>query len=126
MIKYILKEQVNPQDVAAQNKFLPVKIKQETLTLRDFAKRISRESTVSSMDTMAVLEGLLQILPDEIANGKIIKLGDFGTFRSTITSETADTKEAFHVTQIKGLNVRFRPSKEFTKQISHIDFQMVS
>jgi nucleoid DNA-binding protein len=75
---------------------------------------------------MAVLEGLLQIIPDEIANGKIIKLGDFGTFRSTISSEPAVSIEAFHVSKIKGLNVRFRPAKEFTKQISTIDFQMVS
>ena len=126
MINYRLKEQVNPRDLAAANKFLPVKLKQETLTLRDFARRISRESTVSSMDAMAVLEGLLQIIPDEIANGKIIKLGDFGTFRSTISSETSETIDTFHVSKIKGLNVRFRPAKEFTKQISNIDFQFVS
>ncbi|WP_298366191.1 HU family DNA-binding protein [uncultured Lutibacter sp.] len=126
MINYKLKEQVDPRDVTAPKTFLPVKQKQETLTLRDFARRISRESTVSSMDAMAVLEGLLQIIPDEIANGKIIKLGDFGTFRSTISSEPAITKEEFHVSKIKGLNVRFRPAKEFTKQISNIDFQMVS
>lgn len=49
MIKYKLKEQVNPTDLAAPNKFIPVKQKQEALTLRDFVKRISRESTVSSM-----------------------------------------------------------------------------
>jgi predicted histone-like DNA-binding protein len=126
MIQYKLKEQVDPRDVNAARTFLPVKQKQETLTLRDFARRISRESTVSSMDAMAVLEGLLQIIPDEIANGKIIKLGDFGTFRSTISSEPAVSIEAFHVSKIKGLNVRFRPAKEFTKQISTIDFQMVS
>jgi predicted histone-like DNA-binding protein len=126
MIQYKLKEQVDPRDVNAARTFLPVKQKQETLTLRDFARRISRESTVSSMDAMAVLEGLLQIIPDEIANGKIIKLGDFGTFRSTISSEPAVSVEAFHVSKIKGLNVRFRPAKEFTKQISTIDFQMVS
>ena len=126
MIKYKLKEQVDPRDIMAPKTILPVKQKQETLTLRDFARRISRESTVSSMDAMAVLEGLLQIIPDEIANGKIIKLGDFGTFRSTISSEPAVSVEAFHVSKIKGLNVRFRPAKEFTKQISNIDFQMVS
>lgn len=125
MIQYKLKEQVDPRDVNAPKTFLPVKQKQETLTLRDFAKRISRESTVSSMDAMAVLEGLLQIIPDEIANGKIIKLGDFGTFRSTISSETAASKETFHVSNIRGLNVRFRPAKEFSKQIAKIEYQLV-
>ena len=126
MIKYKLKEQVNPMDITAPNKYVPVKLKQETLTLRDFAKRISRESTVSSMDAMAVLEGLLQIIPDEILNGKIIKLGDFGTFRSTISAVAVDAPEDFTTTKIKSLNVRFRPAKEFQKQITNIDYQLVS
>jgi len=38
------------------------------------------------MYTMAVLEGLLQIIPEEIMNGKIIKLGDFGTFKTTLSA----------------------------------------
>ena len=126
MIKYSLKGKVNPLDLLSENKLFPVKQKQETLTLRDFAKRISRESTVSSMDAMAVLEGLLQIIPDEILNGKIVKLGDFGTFRSTISAETVDAPENFHVSKIKGLNVRFRPAKEFQKQITNIDYQLIS
>ena len=113
MVNYKIKEQVDPRDITAPRTFHAVKQKQETLTLRDFAKRISRESTVSSMDAMAVLEGLLQIVPDEITKGKIIKLGDFGTFRSTISSAASVTPEEFHVSKIKGLNVRFRPAKEF-------------
>ena len=126
MVNYKIKEQVDPRDTTAPRTYNAVKTAQETLTLRDFARRISRESTVSSMDAMAVLEGLLQIIPDEITNGKIIKLGDFGTFRSTISSEAAATPEEFHVSRIKGLNIRFRPAKEFTKQLSNIDFQLVS
>lgn len=78
------------------------------------------------MDAMAVLEGLLQIIPDEILNGKIIKLGDFGTFRSTISAETVATPEEFTISKIRSLNVRFRPSKEFQKQLGGIDYQLVS
>lgn len=126
MVKIKLKEQVNPQDITATNKYIPVKQSQEELTLRDFAKRISRESTVSTMDAMAVLEGLLQIVPDEILNGKIIKLGDFGTFRSTISAERVDSPEEFNVSKIKRLNVRFRPAKEFKKQLTNIDYKLVS
>lgn len=126
MVNYRLKEQVDPRDLTAPRTYNAVKTAQETLTLRDFARRISRESTVSSMDAMAVLEGLLQIIPDEIANGKIIKLGDFGTFRSTITSEAATTPEAFNPSNIKGLNIRFRPAKEFSKQLANIDFRLIS
>lgn len=126
MINYKIKEQVDPRDTTAPRKYNAIKATQETLTLRDFANRISRESTVSNMDAMAVLEGLLQIIPDEIANGKIIKLGDFGTFRTTISSEAAISKDEFNTSNIKGVNVRFRPAKEFSNQLANIKFQLVS
>jgi predicted histone-like DNA-binding protein len=126
MIKYSLKERINPIDLTAQNKLYPIKQSQEELTLRDFAKRISRESTVSMMDAMAVLEGLLQIIPDEIANGKIIKLGEFGTFRTTLSAEGVDTAEAFTVSKIKRLNVRFRPAREFRNLLANVKYEKVS
>ncbi|HEY9220463.1 MAG TPA: HU family DNA-binding protein [Lutibacter sp.] len=125
MIKYMLKERINPTDLTAPNKFYPFKQAQEELTLRDFAKRISRESTVSMMDTMAVLEGLLQIIPDEIANGKIIKLGDFGTFRTTLSSVGVATEEEFSSTKIKKLNIRFRPAREFRNLLASVRFEKV-
>ena len=94
--------------------------------MRDFAKRISRESTVSSMDAMAVLEGLLQIIPDEIANGKIIKLGDFGTFRTTLSAEGVGSEQEFTPSKIKSLNVRFRPAREFSKLLANVQYERVS
>lgn len=126
MINFKIVSKVNPQDITAAQKFYAVKQSQETLTLRDFGKRISRESTVSMMDTMAVLEGLLQIVPDEIANGKIIKLGDFGTFRTTLSVEGTVTEEEFSVANIKKINVRFRPASEFVKLLSNIEYNKVS
>jgi len=125
MIKFSLKERINPTDLTAPNKLYPVKQSQEELTLRDFAKRISRESTVSMMDTMAVLEGLLQIIPDEIVNGKIIKLGDFGTFRTTLSAEGVATEEEFNAKKITKLNIRFRPAREFRNLLASVKFEKV-
>ena len=126
MIKYSLKPKVNPRDLTSEKKLYPVKQSQEELTLRDFGKRISRESTVSMMDTMAVLEGLLQIIPDEIINGKIIKLGDFGTFRTTLSAEGVTNETEFTVSKIKGLNVRFRPAREFKNLLSSVQYEKIS
>lgn len=125
MIKYSLRGKVNPQNLVEENKLFPVKQAQETLTIRDFGKRISRESTVSMMDTMAVLEGLLQIIPDEITNGKIIKLGDFGTFRTTLSAEGVATESEFTTSKIKSLNVRFRPAREFSNMLTNVKYERV-
>jgi len=126
MINYSVINKINPQDITGVQKFYAIKQPQEELTLRDFGKRISRESTVSMMDTMAVLEGLLQIIPDEIVNGKIIKLGDFGTFRTTLSAVGAATEEEFTAANIKKLNIRFRPAREFVDLLASVKYSKVS
>lgn len=78
------------------------------------------------MDTMAVLEGLLQVIPDLLAEGKIVRLGDLGTFRVTISSEGADTVDDFSINMIKGLNLKFRPRVEFRDQLNSVKFTRVN
>ena len=75
------------------------------------------------METMAVLEGLLQIIPDELTNGKIVKLGDFGTFRTTLSAEGVATEEEFTPSKIKNLNVRFRPAREFSVMLANVQYE---
>ncbi len=127
MIKYNLRNRVNPQDVTATQKFYPVKKTQEAFVMRDLAKRISNESTISMMDTMAVLEAFLQIIPNELLRGNIVKLGDFGTFRTTLSGVGVTTEDEFNAaTHITNLNVRFRPAKEFNKLLLGVQYSRAS
>ena len=126
MINFKLALKTNPRDVLAERKLYPVKQSQETLTVRDLAKRISRESTISIMDTTAVIEGLLQVIPDELLQGKIVKLGDFGTFRTTISGEGVSKVTDFNQSKIKKLNVRFRPARVFVDLLAAVKFKLVS
>lgn len=122
MITYKLRSKANPRDLAAEKKFYAVKQSQGELTMRDLAKRISRESTVSIIDTTAVLEAFLQVVPDELLNGKIVKMGEFGTFRTTLSSEGVALEEEFTATKIKKVNVRFRPAEVFVDFLSVAKF----
>ena len=61
--------------------------------MRGLAKRISDISTVSSVDVMAVLEALFQVVPGELADGRIVRCGDFGSFSTTLQSEGARRKK---------------------------------
>jgi len=126
MIKYSLKERVNPQALGDARKQYAFVKNQGAVSLRQLATRISRESTVSMMDTMAVLEGLLQVIPDFLADGKIVRLGDLGTFRVTISSEGADTVDDFNANMIKGLNLKFRPGVEFRDRLNQVRFTRVN
>ena len=126
MIKFKIMERVNPQAPLDPRKYYAFIKNQGVVNLRQLAKRISRESTVSMMDTMAVLEGLLQDIPDLLADGNIVKLGELGTFRTTISSEGVDVAEDFNITNIKRLNLKFRPGREFRNQLNNVKFSKAS
>lgn len=122
-VKYNVVERGNPSNPAAPKKFYPSIESSGRKTLRQMAERISQISTVSSADTMAVLEALLTTIPQELASGNIVELGDFGNFWLRSDSEGADTAEAVRGSQINSVLPRFNPGKEFKKVLDAIEFE---
>lgn len=122
-VKYNVVERGNPSNPAAPKKFYPSIESSGRKTLRQMAARISEISTISSADTMAVLEALLTTIPQELAAGNIVELGDFGNFWLRSNSEGAETAEAVRASQINGILPRFNPGKEFKKVLDTIEFE---
>jgi len=122
-VKYNVVERGNPSNPAAPKKFYPSIESSGRKTLRQMAERISQISTISTADTMAVLEALLTTIPDELAAGNIVELGDFGNFWLKSNSEGADTAETVRSTQINTVLPRFIPGKEFKKVLDAIEFE---
>ncbi len=125
MVFYRLNQRVNPKSPTDARKYYAFPKSSGIVELRELAKRISRESTVSTMDTMAVLEGLLQVIPDMLLDGNIVKLGDFGTFRLGLSSEGVENPDEFNASLIRKTNLLFRGGKVFKNQLSNIKFTKV-
>jgi predicted histone-like DNA-binding protein len=96
------------------------------MTVRQLAKRISSISTVSVADTMAVIEAFLEVVPQALAEGNIVRLGDFGSFSLAVNSEGSVDAPTLSKNQIKKVSVRFRPGKEFTNVTNAVEFTKVS
>ena len=124
-VKYNVVERGNPSNPAAPKKFYPSITSSGRKSLRQLADRIAQISTVSSADTMAVLEALLTIIPEELAAGNIVELGDFGNFWLKSNSEGVDSAEAVRSGQINTVLPRFIPGKEFKKVLDAIEFEKV-
>ena len=122
-VKFNVIQRGNPSNQEAPKKFYPSIESSGRKTMRQMANRISEISTVSSVDTMAVLEALLTIIPQELADGNIVELGDFGNFWLKTTAEGADAAESVHSSQISTLLPRFIPGKEFKKILATIEFE---
>jgi len=124
-VKFKIMQRIKPGDPTAPRKFYAVAQSDGDVVLRQLAQRISEISTVSSIDTLAVLESLIQVMPDYLTDGKIVRLGDFGSFRLTVSSEGSETEEAFSKNQIKAVNLLFRPGKIIQNALKTVDYQKV-
>jgi predicted histone-like DNA-binding protein len=122
-VKYNVVERGNPANPAAPKKFYPSIESGGRKTLRQIAGRISEISTISSADTMAVLEALLTVIPQELAEGNIVELGDFGSFWLRANTDGAETAAAVRAGQINGILPRFNAGKEFKKVLDAIEFE---
>ncbi len=121
--KYNVIPKRNPRDPNAPPKYYPSVVAGGRITLRQLARQIAEISTVSTVDTVAVLEALLTIIPREIADGNIVELGDFGSFRLRVQSNGADTAEAVSAGNITNVKPLFAPGKEFKKALNNTDFE---
>ncbi|MBL8099815.1 MAG: HU family DNA-binding protein [Anaerolineales bacterium] len=122
-VKYNVVERGNPSNPGAPKKFYPSISSSGRKTLRQLAGRISEISTVSSTDTMAVLEALLTVIPQELASGNIVELGDFGNFWLKANADGVDDENNVRATQITTLLPRFNAGKEFKKVLATVEFE---
>lgn len=124
--KYNVVARGNPQNLDAPKKYYASFTSSGKVTIRKLAEQIASISTVSSIDTLAVLEAFLQVLPKELADGNIVNLGEFGSFRLKIKSEGSETPEAVNAHNITRVASQFRPGKEFKKVIKNTEFEKAS
>jgi predicted histone-like DNA-binding protein len=93
--------------------------------LKALGKEITQRSTVNHADTLAVLEALTQVLTDQLAEGKIVRFGDFGSFQIGIGSGGAESKEKFTSSLIKTKKVTFRPGIDLKEMLNNLKFEKV-
>jgi len=124
-IEYSLAERGNPGKPTDPKKFYAVARSTGDTTTRGLASRINEMSTVSTVDVMAVLEALFQTVPRELAEGRIVRCGDFGSFAVSLQSDGAASEKEFVVGLINNVKVVFRPGKLFAQAMQQAGFKRV-
>jgi predicted histone-like DNA-binding protein len=125
-INYVLTQRVNPRDVTAPRKFYAIAKSTGEESVRQLATEIAKRTSLSSADVFAVLEAFIDLIPDRIGEGKIVRLGEFGSFNLTLSSDGATTAEDFNASMIKGNSLKFRPGKLIQKVLDASEYKKVS
>ena len=86
--------------------------------LRGLTTAIEKICTVSGADIRAVLYALADVSTEQLARGTIVRLGDPGSLRTSISSEGQPTAVAVTATTIKGASVILTPGARITGDVN--------
>src|SRR5689334_4037318 len=121
-VKFNIVERGRPGHSEAPKKYYPSIQSTGRVSLRDLAERASDISTFSTPDMIAAIEILLAIIPDELAHGNIVELGDFGNFWLRSSAEGVEDIAKVDGDQITTLLPRFNPGRRFKQVLAQVEF----
>jgi predicted histone-like DNA-binding protein len=124
-VKYTVSERGNPLDPTQSKKWYANAKSTGETKLRALGKEIAARSTVAPADTQAVLVALTEVLVEHLAEGKIVRLGDFGAFQVSLSSTGAETEAKFNASLIKGSKVVFRPGIDIKEMQNNLKYEKV-
>lgn len=81
--------------------------------INELAQEMAAESTVTRHDVKAVLSSLEDHIMRNLRQGHTVQLGDLGSFHLTLSSAMVEEEKDVNPSLVKGVNVRFVPSKAF-------------
>ena len=122
-VQYVVRPKINPLKPTEPKKWYAIAKSTGEITLRKLGQEITVRCTVNFADTLAVLEALTQVLTERLDEGKIVRFGDFGTFRITIGSDSAETAEKFHSSMITSKKVAFRPGVDIKELLNNLKYE---
>jgi len=89
------------------------------------ANEISTLSAVNSVDTTAVLEALMHVVPDRLADGHIVELGSLGSFRVSVSSKGVRDPRDVTPQSITDVRILFRPGEFLLKRLNAAVFEKI-
>ncbi|WP_125151569.1 HU family DNA-binding protein [Bergeyella zoohelcum] len=93
------------------------------ITLDQLTEKIEKISTVSGADIRAVLYALVDIIPSELANSQIVRVGELGSFRVSISSEGKVKEEEVTANSIKSSKILFTPGTKLKAMQNNLKFE---
>lgn len=91
--------------------------------IEQLTKSMEKISTVSGADIRAVLYALVDVIPDSLAEGEIVRLGDLGSFRLSLSSTGEDSADEVTISSINGARIIFTPGPKLKEMLKNLVFQ---
>lgn len=92
-------------------------------SLDGLTKDIEKISTVSGADIRAVLYAMVDVMVGSLEEGQIVRLGELGSLRVSISSEGQEKAEDVKAATIRSSKVIFTPGKGIKNMLKTLKFE---
>ena len=125
-VKYSVIPKINPRDRESEPKFYAQAKMSGEVSLREMCDRIQQSCTVTKADVHAVLVAMEDVFVDALKGGEIIRLGDLGTFRVSLSSKGSLTEKEYTSSLITKSRIIFRPGSVLSDALTNLSFSKLT
>ena len=125
-VKYSVIPRMNPRDRESEPKFYAQARMSGEVSLREMCDRIQQSCTVTKADVHAVLVAMEDVFVDALKGGEIIRLGDLGTFRVSLSSKGSLTEKEYTSSLITKSRIIFRPGSVLSDALTNLSFSKLT
>ena len=93
------------------------------MDINALTKAIEKVCTVNGADIRAVLYAIVDVSVDGLSKGSIIRMGDLGNLRITLSSEGKPTVEEVTAASVKKAGIIFTPGARLKEMLRSVKFQ---
>ena len=108
-----------------KKKFYASPVHDKEISLDGLTRAIEKTSTVNGADICAVLYAMVEEAVLGLSEGRIVRLGDLGSLRITLSSEGKDKAEEVTASAVKRTGVIFTPGSKLKDMLNNAKFKKV-
>ena len=119
-LEYVVTKRVFGFDDTKTEKYVAKSVRSGQMSFSKTCAKVSRLCGVHRKVVDLVVSGLVDMMAEDIDDGKSVQLGEFGIFRPTIKAKSADTAEGVTASNIVRKRIVFTPGKIFQRTLGEM------
>ena len=93
------------------------------MTMDELTAAIEKNCTVTGADIRAVVYALVDVSITSLARGSILRLGDLGSLRMSLSSDGKEKEDDVNASTIRGSSIIFTPGRRMQTTLANMKYQ---
>ncbi|BEG97870.1 HU family DNA-binding protein [Bacteroides sedimenti] len=124
-VNYSVVLRKNPGKIDDVGKYYALAQANGELNFNRLCKDVKSRCTVTRADMAGVIEAIVESMIYALEDGKIVRLGNFGSFQISLTGDGAETEKEYNASMIRGSKIVFRPGEMLVDMMKTLSYSQV-